>query len=145
MLETELMHYGRKGQKKYQHIYGVWQKQAKYAGGQSDPNAKEKPVRDSDAANKKPLEKKRTRDLSMEELQNRINRLTKEKEYKRLLSEVRGGKRKAFSAAKSFIADVVSKSGKNIATQYVTYWLGTAVNKASGKEVVNPKKGQKDK
>ena len=41
--------------------------------------------------------------------------------------------------------DVLEKSGKNIATQAVTYAMGNMVNKIAGSDVVNPKKGQKDK
>lgn len=41
--------------------------------------------------------------------------------------------------------DILEKSGKNIATQFVTYAMGAAVNKIAGTDVVNSKKGQKDK
>lgn len=51
---------------------------------------------------------------------------------------------------KKFVEDVLTNSAKNIATQTVTYLMGKGVNKALGKmfddpNVVNPKKGQKDK
>ena len=49
------------------------------------------------------------------------------------------------SRGKDFVMDVLEKSGKNIATQLTTYAMGAAVNKVAGKEIVNPKKGQKDK
>jgi hypothetical protein len=38
--EDELMHFGRLGQKSGVHKFGRWQRQAKYANGQPDPNAK---------------------------------------------------------------------------------------------------------
>ena len=41
--------------------------------------------------------------------------------------------------------DVIEKSGQNIASQVATYVLGTAVNKIAGSDIINPKKGQKDK
>ena len=46
--------------------------------------------------------------------------------------------------------DVLEQSGKNIATQATTYLMGTATNKlfekfGFGPDVINPKKGQKDK
>jgi hypothetical protein len=46
MYEDELMHYGRPGMKWRQHKYGVWQRHARYADGQPDPNAKEKTTKD---------------------------------------------------------------------------------------------------
>ena len=55
--------------------------------------------------------------------------------------------------AKKVGMGVLEKSLDNIGTQGLTYFLGTAVNKAVNKrdekgnlvEIVNPKKGQKDK
>ena len=46
--------------------------------------------------------------------------------------------------------DILEKSGTNIATQTMTYVMGTAVNKVlssmvDDKQAINPKKGQKDK
>ena len=48
---------------------------------------------------------------------------------------------------KAFVQNVLETSGKNIATQLTTYAMGTLVNKyiGKGKQLVNPKKGQKDK
>jgi hypothetical protein len=44
--EDELMHFGRLGQKSGVHKFGRWQRQAKYANGQPDPNAKDTKVQD---------------------------------------------------------------------------------------------------
>lgn len=91
--------------------------------------------------------KKRTLDdLSDTELQEKIKRLEMEKRYKDLAKSNSPQQ----SKGKAFVMDVLEKSGKNIATQFATYVLGTAVNKAfkntfSDDAIVNPKKGQKDK
>ena len=39
----------------------------------------------------------------------------------------------------------LEKAGKNIGSQLATYFAGELTNKVAGKEIVNPKKGQKDK
>lgn len=89
---------------------------------------------------------KNLQDLTDDELRARINRLEMEKRYRDLskTSEV-----KKTSRGKAFVMDVLEKSGKNIASQATTYIMGTVVNKAFrdkfGEDIVNPKKGQKDK
>ena len=84
--------------------------------------------------------KKSVKDMTDTELNERIRRLQLEKQYKDLMKEPA-----KVNKGKAFIEDVLDKSAKNIATQLTTYALGTAVNKALGSDVVNPKKGQKDK
>lgn len=98
---------------------------------------------------KKSSNKKRLKDLSDEELQERINRINLEKKYIALMSEQETKKE---SKSKSFFKEVLTNSGKNIATQTATYMMGTMVNKvakdffnATDPKIVNPKKGQKDK
>lgn len=81
-------------------------------------------------------------DMSDDELRRRISRLEMEKRYKDLSRE---REQKRVSRGKRFVQDVMEKSGRNIATQVATYAMGAAVNKAVGKDIVNPKKGQKDK
>lgn len=82
--------------------------------------------------------------MSDQELRDRINRLQLEKQYKSLL-EPEGQKK--VNKGKAFVQNVLETSGKNIATQLTTYAMGTLVNKyiGKGKQLVNPKKGQKDK
>lgn len=82
--------------------------------------------------------------MSDQELRDRINRLQLEKQYKSLL-EPEG--QKNVNKGKAFVQNVIETSGKNIATQLTTYAMGTLVNKyiGKGKQIVNPKKGQKDK
>ncbi len=57
--ESELTHHGVKGQKKYQHKYGDWEKHAKYANGQPDPNGRgdKKPFKETSASKTRKIEK----------------------------------------------------------------------------------------
>ena len=80
--------------------------------------------------------------LTDDELRQKITRLELEKRYKELS---RADEQKKVSKGKAFVMDVLQKSGSNIATQLTTYAVGTLVNKLAGDEIVNPKKGQKDK
>lgn len=91
-------------------------------------------------------QKKSIKDLTDDELREKISRLELEKRFKDLSK----GDEPRQSKGKAFVMDVLEKSGKNIATQLVTYAMGRAVNTAfkdvfNDKSIVNPKKGQKDK
>lgn len=125
MDSNSLQHHGIKGQK-----WGVRRYQNKdgsltNAGKQRQASTKES-----------------VKDLSDDELRKRIKRLQDEKTYKDLMKSEE--KQKLFDG-KKFVVDVLKRSGENIATQATTYAMGAAVNKAFGKDIVNPKKGQKDK
>ena len=92
--------------------------------------------------------KKSLKDMSDSELQAVINRINLETRYSELTKTNSPSKNN--SRAKKFIMDVLEQSGKNIATQATTYLMGTATNKlfeklGFGPDVINPKKGQKDK
>lgn len=87
-------------------------------------------------------EGKKIRDMSEAELREKISRLELEKRYKDL---IKSEERARSNKGKQFVMDVLEKSGKNIATQATTYAMGTLLNKAIGTDIVNPKKGQKDK
>ena len=82
------------------------------------------------------------KDLTDQELRDRINRLNLEKQYRDLTTP---SGQKQVNKGKQFVTSVLETSGKNIATQLVTYAMGTAVNKIFKANIVNPKKGQKDK
>lgn len=82
--------------------------------------------------------RKRVKDLSDDELAKRINRLEMEKKYRTL-------KTSQMSEGAKLVQNILKKSGENIGTQLATYTLGTAVNKLAKADLVNPKKGQKDK
>lgn len=90
----------------------------------------------------KDSEKKKIKDMTDDELKFRISRLELEKRYKDLSKPEEA---KKVDRGKAFIMNVLEKSGSNIATQFTTYVIGTAVNRLAGGEIVNPKKGQKDK
>lgn len=103
--------------------------------------------KDKENVNNAVAQKKRTvKDLSDNELRERINRLELEKRYRDLSSS----NTKNNDKGKAFVMDVLEKSGKNIAIQFTTYVMGKGVNKAFSNlfdddAIVNPKKGQKDK
>ena len=83
--------------------------------------------------------------ISSEDLQKRIDRIQLEQKYRELIS-----KPKTISKGREVLTSILETSSKNIGTQLTTYMMGSTVNavaKAFGSEVdiVNPKKGQKDK
>lgn len=89
---------------------------------------------------------KPAKDLTNDELNAAINRFRLEESYNSYISKNEPKKNKG----KEFVADVLEKSGKNIATQATTYVMGKTVNKIARSmgiddDIVNPKKGQKDK
>lgn len=86
--------------------------------------------------------RKKLHELSNEELKEAISRLEMEKRYKEL---ARSAEPPKSDAGKKFVENVLKKSGENIATQFTTYMMGAMINKVAGSEIVNPKKGQKDK
>lgn len=129
---NELYHYGVLGMK-----WGVRRNRTKLLGRKK----KGKGTDDSDSQNQS-ISK-----MTDDELRSRISRLRMEKDYRELT--VTKSQKRA-EKGKKFVEDVLTNSAKNIATQTVTYLMGKGVNKALGKmfddpNVVNPKKGQKDK
>lgn len=136
---AELLHYGRKGMKWYQHIFGDKGSTSGNKGksGKTDDEEKSGSSKSSSSSGKRPMH-----NMSNEELQNAIDRLNLEKRYKELMQSVNPPPSRR---GKKFVTDVLEKSGKNIGEQLVTYAMGTMINKSAGKEIVNPKKGQKDK
>ena len=84
-------------------------------------------------------------EISSEELQKKISRIQLEKQYRDLTT-----KPKTVSKGRQILNSILESSSKNIGTQLATYLMGNMVNsvaKALGSEldIVNPKKGQKDK
>ncbi len=92
--------------------------------------------------NKEKSKPKNIKSMTDSELRDAISRLELEKRYKDLSKPEM---KERTSRGKAFMMDVLEKSGKNIAVQLTTYGMGKAVNSIFKSEIVNPKKGQKDK
>lgn len=96
--------------------------------------------------------KESLKELSNEELQAKIERTRLENTYRQLMKESisTAQSKQQTSKGKEFVKGMLEGAAKNIGQQTVTYLVGTAVNKTVGKligdpNMVNPKKGQKDK
>lgn len=135
-----LVHYGVLGMK-----WGVRRTPAQLGHRTKSKKAKlsrESPKREAAKTKSSSDSKKNVKELSDAELRDAISRLELEKRYKELARSANPPKT---SEGKKFVESVLRKSGENIATQFTTYVMGTLVNKVAGAEIVNPKKGQKDK
>lgn len=147
MANNELMHYGVVGMK-----WGV--RKSRPASLSPSPRSKKK---STFFTKKKPQTKPVAKQISKptktnpkqltdEELKDRINRLELEKRYQDL---VKSSEQVRTNNGKEFVLNIAKSSAENIGKQLGTYLLGELVNKAGKKfgvgDVVNPKKGQKDK
>lgn len=93
--------------------------------------------------------KKTIKDMTDEEIRTAVARLKLEKEFKDLLASSTPKKSKR---GKELITKMLEGSVQNIGGQLTTYAMGTAVNQIAKRlfkdlkeDIVNPKKGQKDK
>lgn len=168
MEENELYHYGKKGMKWHQHIYqkqnGSLNRLGRYKYERELARLKkEKAVLRNKERTKKKLEKLDTLRSEVDAKRQNVGENTKNHQQKIIKGKiVRAQLEKPYSdltkpsehakmdKAKAFVGDVLERSGKNIGTQFATYVMGTAVNKAFARvygdnAIVNPKKGQKDK
>lgn len=143
MAENELMHHGVRGMKWYQHIFGEYQSGAKYAkkGTAAKPSgkkttalrrAKAKKAAD-DVAEKKASREKAIKQLiadpvkkmSDQELLARINRLQNEQKYK----ELSRGRQSVLKRGAKAVGGILSTSGKQVASKYVTQWMDNQVKR----------------
>ena len=147
MSSNELAHHGIKGMRwgvrRYQNKDGSLTKAGRKKMAKLDKEYSkltgQNRTTESPSNNSSFTKKKKIREMSDNELKARIDRLDLEKSYFEKQSK-----------GKAFIKDILESSSKNIAKQTVTYLMGKAVNDTIGKKLgdinmVNPKKGQKDK
>lgn len=151
--DDELYHHGVKGQKwgirRYQNKDSSLLKSGKkHSTKISNFLSKYKEKTVAKKALKAPTSKEISK-LTDDELKKRIDRMDLEIKYKSKYSELHPAK---ISAGRKFLKSMtgvttssLEKAGKNIGGQLATYLAGELTNKIAGKEVVNPKKGQKDK
>lgn len=146
MGEPYLKHFGIKGMKwgvrRFQNKDGTLTAAGKKRKAQGDDSPGSEVKKSSETSSSQP-KKKSVKEMTDAELKEKISRLELEKRYRDLSP-------KEVNKGKDFVMKVLEQSGKNIATQFATYAMGTAVNKAfenifNDPAVVNPKKGQKDK
>lgn len=95
-------------------------------------------------------------DSAIKDLETKVLRMTKEKKYRQLMSEVSGKKntadKKTFNLGQSLVGQILSTSAKDVGTQLSAYLMGTATNKLfqtitddPKATVVDPKHWQKKK
>ena len=153
-MDEELYHYGVKGMK-----WGIRRSPAqlghktgtkkKKKSGVVDAvkkiaaNRKQKKAEQASVQRQKKLKKKKISDMTDDELRERIARLELEKRYRDLMP-------KDTHKGQQFVMDILSSSASNIGKQTTTYLFGDGVNRVGHlfgikEDMVNPKKGQKDK
>lgn len=151
MENNELMHHGILGQK-----WGVRRTPAQLSTSSSSEK------KSTSASNEKAKDKKESsnssstktvKELTDDELREKISRMELEKKYKDLsktsaTNEVSRGKKFAMDV----LEDIGKKTLSNLGTQAANHFLGNAINKIGGvdssdaaKRIVNPQKGQTDK
>jgi hypothetical protein len=133
MYDNYLMHHGIKGMK-----WGVRRSKSQLARASKKSSKKadkEEEKSQSKASKSKTSFKKHVKAMSDQELQARINRLRNERTYKELLAQDQD----RMYAGKKFINEVMRGAGKDVSQQVVKYALGTAINNATGKSIVNLK------
>lgn len=144
MIDDQLYHHGILGMKwgvrRYQNKDGSLTNAGKKHIGQGVNNKSNNKYKNKKA--KRIKNGKKINELTDDELRKRISRLELEKRYKDLSKSEQ--KAKVFDG-KRFVSQVLENSGKIVATQLATYLMGTAINKAANKDIINLRKDKKDK
>lgn len=124
-MDGELYHYGVKGMKWYQHIFGKLDNRGKY---------KEK----AESSNNK---KENVKTMTDEDLRKRIERLRMESEYKRLVKDLQPEEVKK---GESFLTGVLKESGKELAMNFAKGY-GSAKGKIVAERSRNQSSGNSNK
>lgn len=123
MKTDELCHWGIKGQKwgrrRYQNKDGSLTPEGKKRYGTNDSITESK----KDYSPKK----KKTSEMTDEELAKEVTRLAREKQYKNLMAELYPEQR---NKALDFVKSVAISAGKDVATNLIKKILNDAANKA---------------
>lgn len=147
MKSNTLIHYGVLGMK-----WGVRRTPAQLAKARGSASTKKSSSSEKKTTGKtestKP--KKKISEMNDDELKSEIGRLQLEKTYRDLMKSKYPPQKTAVDRGKEIATDILTNSVKNIGTQAVTYVMGRGINKVladvfNDPQVVNPKKGQKDK
>lgn len=122
----ELYHYGRKGMKWGQHIYGkVKQASTKRKRRKSLEKARAAKVQKAKVAAENAKKPKRLEDMTDDEIRSAINRLQMEKQYKQLMSEmnpqtVSRGKKAVNDFLDRSVKPAVEEASKQLMKDYLT-------------------------
>lgn len=146
MSENELMHYGRKGMKWYQHIFGEIDKRAAYASAKlkaaSDQRAKQREAERSLARDRAlASNKKALRSMSDKDLQARINRLQLEEQYRKLVL----GNGEKTNRGKNAIFNILTSFGTSTAKSYGAVYGADKAKRDNESRVEKQKKKESTK